>query len=50
MKKELACLVIHGIGRQEPDFAKYLIAGVSKQLQTFGRDPEGGGMAVRLLG
>ena len=40
MKKELACLVIHGIGRQEPDFAKDLITGVSKQLQTFGRDPE----------
>jgi len=27
-----------------------MITGVSKQLQTFGRDPEGGGMAVRLLG
>ena len=40
MKKELACLVIHGIGRQEPDFAKDLITGVSRQLQTFGRDPE----------
>ena len=40
MTKELACLVIHGIGRQEPDFANDLIAGVSRQLQTFGRDPE----------
>lgn len=40
MTKELACPVIHGIGRQEPDFANDLIAGVSMQLQTFGRDPE----------
>ena len=40
MTKELACLVIHGIGRQEPDFANDLITGVSRQLQTFGRDPE----------
>ena len=40
MKKELACLVIHGIGRQEPDFANDLIAGVSAQVQALGHDPE----------
>ncbi len=40
MKKELACLVIHGIGRQNPDFADGLVAGVSAQLQTLGHDPE----------
>lgn len=40
MKKELACLVIHGIGRQEPDFANDLIAGVSAQVQGLGHDPE----------
>ena len=40
MTKELACLMIHGIGRREPDFANDLLAGVSMQLQTFGRDPE----------
>ena len=40
MKKELACLVIHGIGRQKPDFADGLVAGVSAQLDTLGHDPE----------
>ena len=40
MKKELACLVIHGIGRQKPDFADGLVAGVSAQLHTLGHDPE----------
>ena len=40
MKKELACLVIHGIGRQKPDFADGLVAGVSAQLHTHGHDPE----------
>ena len=40
MKKELACLVIHGIGRQKPDFADGLVAGVSAQLHAFGYDPE----------
>ncbi len=40
MKKELACLVIHGIGRQNPDFADGLVAGVSARLQKLGDDPE----------
>ena len=40
MKKELACLVIHGIGRQTPNFADGLNAGVSAQLETLGHDPE----------
>jgi len=40
MKKNLAALVIHGIGRQRPDFADQLIDGVSTQLEKIGTDPE----------
>lgn len=40
VKKELAVLVIHGIGRQDENFASELIAGVSEQLETLGRDPQ----------
>ena len=32
--------MLHGLGRQEADFARDLITGVSKQLQTLGRHPE----------
>ncbi|MDG2236598.1 MAG: hypothetical protein P8L34_02280 [Arenicellales bacterium] len=40
MKKNLAALVIHGIGRQSPDFSDQLIDGVSTQLEKIGTDPE----------
>jgi len=40
MKKELAVLVIHGIGRQDENFADELKEGVSAQLERLGRDPE----------
>jgi hypothetical protein len=39
MKKNLAALVIHGIGRQSPDFSDQLIDGVSTQLEKIGTDP-----------
>ena len=40
MKKELAVLVIHGIGRQDENFADELKEGVSAELERLGRDPE----------
>jgi len=39
MKKDLAILVIHGIGRQEPDFAAELIENVNAQVDVLGSDP-----------
>lgn len=40
MKKDLAILVIHGIGRQEPDFAAELIQNVNAQVDALGSDPD----------
>jgi len=40
MKKRLAALVIHGIGRQSPNFADQLVDGVSTQLERLGHDPD----------
>ncbi|MDP6029806.1 MAG: hypothetical protein QF358_07795, partial [Arenicellales bacterium] len=40
MKKTLAALVIHGIGRQQPDFAKGMIKAVNVHLAAQGSDPQ----------
>ncbi|MBR02406.1 MAG: hypothetical protein V1245_09270 [Arenicellales bacterium] len=40
MTKTLAALVIHGIGRQQPDFANGMIKAVSAHLAAQGSDPQ----------